>query len=112
MREAEHAGGATTAQIAGQETLEGYAESKGGNLGDAHDYANGFFPGFDRPSGGSPGERTATDLLSVHVLLPIHGTGVTENVEFKFDTPIPIESINNGTAQRTPGYPVDVSKEQ
>jgi hypothetical protein len=81
------------------------------SLQDAHNFANGFFPGFDLPSGGSPGARTATDLLSVHMLLPIHGTGVTENVEFKFNTPIPIQSINNGTAQRTPGVPVDVQKQ-
>lgn len=105
---AKNAGGMTSAQLVGHETLEGYAESKGETLQDAHDFANGFFPGFDLPTGGSTGIRTATDLLSIHMLLPIHGTGVTENVEFKFNTPIPIQSINNRTAQRTPGVPVDV----
>jgi RHS repeat-associated protein len=104
---AKNAGGMTS-QLIGHETLEGYAESQGESLQDAHNFANGFFPGFDLSIGGSAGARTATDLLSVHMLLPVHGTGVTENVEFKFNTPIPIQSINNGTAQKTPGFPVDV----
>lgn len=104
---AKNAGGMTSAQLVGHETLEGYAESKGESLGDAHNYANGFFPGFDRPFYVFPGESNATSLLSVHMFQAVHG-GVTENIEFKFDTPIPIESVSTATKQ--PGYPVDVSR--
>jgi RHS repeat-associated protein len=106
-----NAGGMTSAQLIGHETLEGYAEAQGANLPDAHDFANNFFPGFDQPYGATPGARTETDLLSIHQLFPIHGTGVTESIEFKFDTPIPIKSINNGTARPTAGVPVDIQKQ-
>ena len=90
--------------------MEGYYESRGESLGDAHDQANGLFAGFDLPSGSSPGARTATDLLSIHMIVPIHGSKVSEDVELRFDTPIPIQSINNGTAKKGPGTPVDVEK--
>jgi len=79
-------------------------------LKDSHNAANGFFPGFDLPTSSSPAAKTATNLLSISIELPIHGTKVTEIVEFRFDTPIPIQSINSGTAQKTPGVPVDVKK--
>jgi RHS repeat-associated protein len=107
-----NAGGMTSAGLVGHETMEAYAESKGKDYDSAHDYANRFFPGFDplRRGDVSPGARTATDLLSVYMVLTIHGRGIREKVEFKFDTPIPIDSINQGTARPTPGVPVDVEK--
>jgi RHS repeat-associated protein len=109
---AKNAGGMTSAQLVGHEIVEGYAESKGTSLKNAHNFADRFFPGFDDPIGASPGARTATDLLSIYLLYPIHGTGVTENIEVKFNTPIPIQAINDKTAQRTPGFPVDVEKQR
>jgi hypothetical protein len=102
----------TSGQLAGHETMEGYYESQGKSLGDAHDNANGLFPGFDNPTGSSAGARTATDLLSIHMTYPIHGAGVSEDIEFRFDTPIPIQSINSGTAKGSQGVPVDVEKKQ
>ena len=105
-----NAGGMTSGQLIGHETMEGYYESKGESLGDAHDHSNEFFAGFDKATGSSAGARTATDLLSIHMTLPVHGTNVSEDVEFRFDTPIPIQSVNNGTAKKGPGTPVAVEK--
>jgi RHS repeat-associated protein len=105
-----NAGGMTSAQLAGHETLEGYYESKGKSYKKAHKAANLFFPGLDPNGNGSPGAMTATDLLSIDLEFTVHGTNVTEVIEFKFDTPIPIQSIKNGTAKKTPAVPVNVRK--
>jgi RHS repeat-associated protein len=89
LDDAKNAGGMTSAQLVGHETLEAYAESKGSSLGDAHNYANGYFGGLD------PQPKSATYGLQGGMVVQltgnfsVHGSSTTERITMRFVTPIP-----------------------
>ena len=106
-----NAGGLSSAQVVGHETLEAYASSKGKNIADSHNFANTFFGGLGAPDPttlqvyGIPGAGT---ILRASAEWPVHGkTGVREKITREFLTPIPINAIPRG---HTPAHIVDVEK--
>jgi RHS repeat-associated protein len=110
LDQAKNAGGLSSAQLVGHETLEGYYESKGESLPNAHDDANRFFGGL------TPGPVTSLTVLGgksvigVHQQFTVFGSGAKEDVSIRFVTPIPLQSVVNHTATPQPSYPVDMEK--
>ena len=98
-----NAGGLSSAQVVGHETLEAYAAAKSGatDPADPHRYANGYFGGLgaiDRSTvqfAGYPGP--VNQILRVSFEMPIHnGGGVRTRVTREFLTPIPENAIPRG----------------
>jgi RHS repeat-associated protein len=107
-----NAGGYTSAQLVGHETLEGYDESKGHTISEGHDYATRLrFPGLD-PSRitGLFGDAQTGTAYGFTQQFQVHGTGTTENIRINFATPIPAASVHSG--MNAAGYPVSVEKAQ
>jgi hypothetical protein len=107
-----NAGGMTSAELVGHETLEGYDESKGYTTSEGHDYATGLgFPGLDpgRITGMFGNAQTGT-VYGFTQQFQVHGTGTTENIRFNLSTPIPTASVHSG--MQAPAYPVSIEKAQ
>jgi RHS repeat-associated protein len=105
-----NAGGLTSAQVIGHETLEAYASSKGKNLKDAHGFANKFFGGLELPIVSTLqiySNRTG-GITGASAEFPVHGrNNVREKITRQFLTPIPINAIPTG---HVPAHIVDVEK--
>jgi hypothetical protein len=104
-----NAGGLTSAQLVGHETLEGYAESKGNSLEDAHNYANEYFGGLD-PGGA---QNATYGVLGGNVVqltgnFTVHGSSITERITVQFVTPIPQQDFLKGKGAPYQQYPINV----
>lgn len=103
-----NAGGMTSAQLVGHETLEGYYESKGKSLEQAHNGANQFFPGFSNQQIlGGLGKNGM--VMGISFTLQIQGTNITEKFKGLFPNPFPLADL--GTPKQPAGqnaYAVDV----
>jgi len=90
-----NAGGFSSSQVIGHETLEAYAKSKGDSFDDAHNYANQYYGGLEQPSAGTPHfDAQNANLISVTADFPIHGGGgVNARITLQFVTPIPVQAI-------------------
>jgi RHS repeat-associated protein len=103
-----NAGGITSAQAVGHETLEAYASSKGKNFNDAHKFANKYFGGLEPLANTVQIYSGPAGILGVTIELPVHGTtNIREQITRQFVTPIPINTVITG---RIPGHIVDVEK--
>jgi RHS repeat-associated protein len=109
-----NAGGLSSAQVVGHETLEAYAAAKSGATDPAnpHSYANRYFGGLgaiDQSTvrfGGYPGP--VNQILRVSFEMPIHnGGGARTRVTREFLTPIPENAIPRG---HVPAHIIDVEK--
>jgi len=105
-----NAGGMNSADLVGHETTEAYGETFGLSGNTSHGYANQFFGGFEAATGGHPDFDNGGDMLGATLNMPVHGSSVVEQIQFRFETPIPAQSIQNGTAQPQIGYPTDVER--
>jgi RHS repeat-associated protein len=106
---AKNAGGMTSAQLVGHETLEGYAESQGNSLADAHNYANSFFGGLD--PGGAKGATYGVQggmVVQLTGNFSVHGSSATERITMHFVTPIPQQDFLKGKGAPYPQYPTNV----
>jgi RHS repeat-associated protein len=110
----QNAGGYTSAQLVGHETLEGYGESQGWGFDASHNWATGLgFPGLDpgKGIGISYDWSNFPNIVSGFTQqYQVHGTSTTENIGFKLVTPIPTSSLPGGL--QSPRYPVSVEKAQ
>jgi RHS repeat-associated protein len=106
---AKNAGGMTSAQLIGHETLEGYAESQGNSLIDAHNYANEFFGGLDIGTlqGATYGSQNG-NVVQLTANFSIHGNSTTERITLQYVTPIPRQDFLKGKGGPYPVYPSDV----
>src|SRR2546423_3590904 len=106
---AKNAGGMTSAQLIGHETLEGYAESKGNSFEDAHNYANEYFGGLDSDSakGASYGVRGG-NVIQLTGNFTVHGTSITERITLQFVTPIPKQDFLKMKGAPYPQFPINV----
>ncbi len=99
---ANNAGGLSSAQVVGHETLEAYAASKGKNVSfnDAHAFANGFFGGLELPNASTARvlvDQKAGVIVGASAEFPLHGnTNVRAKITRQFVTPIPINSVPKG----------------
>lgn len=106
-----NAGGMTSAQLVGHETLEGYAETKGSTLEEAHNYANGYFGGFSpasksnaNPTYGSQGGMVVQMTFNFN----LHGSSTLERITMRFVTPVPQQDFLQGKGAPYRQYPVNV----
>ena len=111
----QNAGGFSSQQAVGHETLEAYAASKGKGYNDAHAYANKFFGGLAPPT--TPGtpifDANSANLTGVRADWSVVGRpGVNARITTQFVTPIPVSAINTmfQTGQTAPVHVVDVEK--
>jgi RHS repeat-associated protein len=105
---AKNAGGMTSAQLVGHETLEGYAESQGSSLADAHNYANWFFGGIDPVAKGATYGLLGGNVVQLTGNFAVHGSSETEQITMKFVTPIPQQDFLKGKGAPYAQYPTDV----
>jgi RHS repeat-associated protein len=108
LDDAENAGGMSSAQLIGHETLEGYAESHGNNLEDAHNYANEYFGGLDPQPKGATYGLLEGKVVQLTANFAVHGTSTTERITLHFITPIPQQDFLKGKGAPYPQYPVNV----
>lgn len=104
-----NAGGMTSAQLIGHETLEGYAESQGNSLIDAHNYANEFFGGLGAGTlkGATYGSQNG-NVVQLTGSFSIYGSSTTERITVQFATPIPQQDFLKGKGAPYPQYPIKV----
>lgn len=99
---AKNAGGMTAAQLVGHETLEGYAESKGSSLQDAHDYANRYFGGLDPGlTKGATYGLQGGNVVQLTGNFTVHGSKTVERITMQFVTPIPQQDF-----LKAKGFPI------
>ncbi len=110
-----NAGGFSSQQAVGHETLEAYAASKGKGYMDAHACANKFFGGLAPPT--TPGtpifDANGANLTGVRADWSVVGRpDVNARITTQFVTPIPASAINSmfQTGQTAPVHVVDVEK--
>lgn len=104
-----NAGGLTSTQLVGHETLEGYSEAKGSAFADAHSYANQFFPGLTPLPGGSARVQGGV-VTDATFEFSVQNTSIIERITEHFVTPIPKDDFLKGRGAPYPGYPTDVEK--
>jgi len=104
-----NAGGVTSAQGIGHETLEAYASSKGKDLNEAHKLANKYFGGFEQALGNTIQPYFGpAGMMGVTMELPVHGRpDIREQITRQFVTPIPRNTLITAII---PGHIVDVEK--
>jgi RHS repeat-associated protein len=114
LDDAKNAGGYTSAQLVGHETLEAYGQSKGMSQENAHNYATGSgFPGLDQGRttqlfGGYVAGTETKAYTGVTTQFTVHGRGITENIRIDLVTPVPNASMIPTAAK----YPVSVERPQ
>lgn len=103
-----NAGGMTSAQLVGHETMEGYYESQGSSFERAHNGANQLFPGFsNRQDLGLLGKNGM--VMGISFTLQIQGTNINEKFKAIFANPFPQADL--GTPRQPPGQnavPIDI----
>ena len=109
-----NAGGMTSADLVGHETLEGYAQSKGDSYMDSHNWANDLgFSGMSPVAGGTYAVQNGM-VIGMTFNSQIQGTKTIESITTRFVTPIPqAEFLKNAKSQNptpSPVYPVSVEK--
>ncbi|HEY6328827.1 MAG TPA: RHS repeat-associated core domain-containing protein, partial [Blastocatellia bacterium] len=104
-----NAGGLSSSQLVGHETVEGYAESKGDSMTDAHNYANQFFGGLDPGTGGTYTTENGM-VTEITGNFTVHGTKTKESITLHLVTPVPKEDFLKGKGAPYQNYPVDVVK--
>lgn len=107
---AKNAGGITSAQLVGHETLEGYKESQGMSFGDAHTFASWYFGNLD-PRAGSPIVGLSSGGL-VYGVRAVFGNPTAERITLQYVTPIPENDWKKGKQDGWPLYPVSVETEK
>jgi hypothetical protein len=105
-----NAGGMTSTQLVGHETLEAYYESKGVTLVDAHNYANRFFAGFNADPVYHTQRVQGNMVLGLIGDSRIAGTRTTERITYEFVTPVPRADFDRGRGVPYRVYPIDVEK--
>jgi RHS repeat-associated protein len=111
-----NAGGMTSAQLVGHETLEGYEESQGWSMDFGHNYAATMgFPGMSALPGGTYGVQNGM-VLGITGNFQIQGTNTVETIGTRFVTPIPqadfLKNAKSDHPTASPAYPVSVEKKQ
>ena len=109
-----NAGGMTSAQLVGHETLEGYQEAQGYSMDMGHNWAASLgFPGFDRATAGSA-QAQGGMVIGLTGTFHVQGTSINEQITTRFVTPIPqVTFMKNAASEHptpSPGYPVSVEK--
>jgi uncharacterized protein RhaS with RHS repeats len=102
-----NSGGMTSADLVAHETLEGYSESQGNSLSDAHKYANRFFGGLDPTAAGSALVQggMVTGIIGNFV---VHGTQIIERITMHMVSPVPAVDFLGGVGAPYPVYPIEV----
>jgi hypothetical protein len=96
---AKNAGGLTSAQDVGHETLEAYAASQGQGFDDAHAYANQYFGGLQAPNlatGSFQVDTRKMTVTQISVNVPLHTGSGSERITKVFVTPIPYVNTKKG----------------
>jgi hypothetical protein len=105
---AKNAGGVTSAQLVGHETLEGYAESQGSSLLDAHNFANWYFGGINPLPTGATYGVLGGNVYQMTGNFGVHGSSTTERITMHFVTPIPQQDFLKGKGAPYAVYPTNV----
>lgn len=108
-----NAGGFSSEQAVGHETLEAYKSAQGDGYTDSHNYANKYFGGLAPPTGnGTPiFDAKNANLIGVTADFPVVGKpGVNARVTMHFVTPIPVQSLPNVKPGTQSVHVVDVEK--
>lgn len=104
-------GGITPAAVVGHETLEGYAESTGESLDQAHKFANFYSPMGDHTPTWQREYRSGGNVVGLAGKIdfgPVTNT-ITEHVVFQFSTPVPQADFDKGAGAPYKGFPVEFS---